>query len=123
MTKEIVGEKNVSQTYEQLRATYQAQAPENKTPELTEEINYDLQSNEINVDMYYNEEDEEVDYDDDEEEGEENIEDEEENIEDEEEISDVDDNELMKRLEDRYGRLPQPESDNDPEEDETWTSN
>lgn len=112
----MVGEKIASQTYEQLKAMYKAQVPENETPEPTEET---IQSDdEINVEVNYNEE---VDYDDDEEEDEE--EDNDEELEDEEEISDVDDNELMKRLEDRYGRLPQPESDVEPEEEETWTSN
>lgn len=56
-------------------------------------------------------------------EGSENSEDLEEE-EDEEEISDVDDEDLMKRLESKYGKLPERRNSSEEEEvDEKWTSN
>lgn len=127
LNKEIMVEKIVPQTYEQLKAMYQAQMPQNETPEPTEEIHNNLQTEEIGDDADYNEGEEE-DYDDNGEETEEEQEDDEnvegELLEEDEEISDVDDNELMKRLESRYGRLLlKPESDDDQEEEESWTSN
>lgn len=121
LINEIVAEKIVPQTYEQLKAMYKAQVPENETPEPPEEINEDLRSEQL-TDYHEDEEDIEEDYDVDESEEEEDEDENDEELEDDEEISDVDDNELMKRLESRYGRLPQPESDEDHEE-ETWTSN
>lgn len=41
-----------------------------------------------------------------------------------EELSDVDDSDLMKRLEEKYGKLPQlSDREDEEEEDKTWTSN
>lgn len=43
--------------------------------------------------------------------------------EEEEEISDVDDDDLMKRLESKYGKLPDRDTSDDEETEEKWTSN
>lgn len=42
---------------------------------------------------------------------------------DEEDISDVDDHDLMKRLESKYGKLPESKSSDEEEPTEKWTSN
>lgn len=57
-------------------------------------------------------------------EGSENSEDlDEEEEEDVEEISDVDDDDLMKRLDSKYGKLPEKNSSDEEEIEEKWTSN
>ncbi len=56
-------------------------------------------------------------------EGSDNSEDIEDEEEEEEEISDVDDADLMKRLDSKYGKLPEPHSSDEEETEEKWTSN
>lgn len=81
-----------------------------------EEIEYDDEEH----DDEYEEDEEEIG---DEEEEEEEIADEEEYEEEEAELSDVDDYDLMKRLEEKYGKIKEPTHHSDEDEDDpSWTS-
>ena len=103
------------------QASVKASEPTKSTPLLYPE-HYEMES--VEPEEYEDEEEldeEEIEYEEDENEIE-SVEDEEED-EIEEDISDIDDDDLMKRLEAKYGKIDDKNNKSDDDADESWTSN
>ncbi|GAB0090328.1 aspartyl/asparaginyl beta-hydroxylase [Sergentomyia squamirostris] len=125
---EVVDQVEMPATFEELNAMYkpkevEVQNFERPVPKVQLELPKMVESSptvkgdeeeiEDDVGEDVGEEQEEIDYDEEEYEGSDY---------EAEELSDVDDTDLMKRLEEKYGKLPhQSERDEDEDEDKTWT--
>ncbi|KAH8283668.1 hypothetical protein KR018_011585 [Drosophila ironensis] len=100
----------VPETFEQLSALYKAakEPPKDSKPEEQEPAQANVQAGASDIYVEYEDSDED--------------EDDEEITDEEDEISDVDDADLMSRLDAKYGRLPVKECDSDPDSDDpSWT--